>query len=175
MLKNADGTPYKALGCLQHFNPESPIHDLFNNWDQQIIGMGGAPIFYHEVFIQRSTVDTLYWEDRGKLFNPNGVQLWATYEPVTQQNFQSTFGIDSPDDIQFELNYRAVLNTIGHPPKVGSRIFTPHKREHWLIVQRKLGEYKMWGEIRLQLVCERFTQDINDPPIEQKQPDFTIN
>jgi hypothetical protein len=177
MLRNLSGTPYKAIGSLQQFDPENPAHDLFNSWDEEIIKIGGSPIYYYEVFIQRATIDPLYWEDRGKLFSQVPVQLWSFYEPVSQQNFQSTFGLDSPDELMFELNYRAVLKAVGHPPKVGSRIFTPHKRENWLIVQRKLGEYRLWGELRLQLVCERFQEDIitGEGNVTNRAPDFTIN
>jgi hypothetical protein len=176
-LRNLDGTPYRTAGSIQQFDPENPEHNLFNLWDQEIIKAGGSPIHYYEVFIQKATADPVYREDRGKLFAPVPIELWASYEPVEQQNFQSAFGIDSPDEVKFELNYRAVLQAIGHPPKVGSRIFTPHKRENWIIVQRKLGEYKMWGELRLMLICERWQESLSTPDgvKEQKQPDFTIN
>lgn len=176
-MKNRNGAPYKARGSLQQFDPENPEHDLFNMWDQDIIKIGGSPIFYYEVFIQKGTVDPLYWEDRGKLFSNLPVELWCYYEPVPAQNFQNQFGIDSPDEMIFELNYRSVLNMIGHPPKIGSRMYTPHKRENWKILQRNLGEFKMWGEIRIQLICERFQESITtgEGNVAQKKPDFKIN
>lgn len=176
-LLNASGTPYRTLGCLQQFDPENPVHNLFNMWDEEAIKIGGSPIFYYECLIQTQTIDPLYREDRGKLWCPEPIQLWAVYEPVEQQNFQSMYGIDSQDEMKFELNYRAVLRELGHPPKVGSRIQTPHKNENWIIVQRKVGEFKMWGEIRLNLLCERFQENTTtgEGEIEQKKPNFTIN
>jgi hypothetical protein len=59
----------------------------------------------------------------------------------------------------FELNYRATLNTLGHVPKIGSRLFTPFLKENWVIIERKTGEFKMFGVVRLQLICQRFQED----------------
>ena len=177
-IRRSDGLPYNVVGSAQQFDPNNPEINTFNLWDQELIQRTGAPVIYYEVYIQTSnTVDELYWEDRGKLFSNVPIQLWALYEPVTQQNFQSSYGIDSNDEITFELNYRAVLDAVGHPPKVGSRIYTPHKGENWEIVQRKLSEYKMWAEIRLQLVCVRFQESTTtaEGTVTQKKPDFKIN
>ena len=177
-IRNPDGTPYSLSGCFKLFDPGNPEHDLFNQWDAETINISGSPIYYYEVHIQTSnTVDEMYWEDRGKLFSPIPIRLQANYDPVTQQNYQSMYGIDSPDELIFELNYDAVLTAVGHPPKVGSRIYTPHKRENWIIVQRKVSETKLWGEIRLQLVCERFQESstTGEGEVTQQKPDFEIN
>jgi hypothetical protein len=76
----------------------------------------------------------------------------------------------------FELNYRAVLKAVGHPPKIGSRIYSPHLRENWVIVQRNLGEFKMWNAIRLQILAQRFQESTTtgEGKISQKSPDFRI-
>jgi hypothetical protein len=159
------------------FDPLSPEHDLFNLWDEEIIQIGGSPIFYYEVFIQPQTVDPLYQEDRGKIWSNIPVELWAWYDPVEEQNFQTAFGLDSPDELVFELNYRAVLNKLGHPPKVGSRIYTPAKRENWEIIQRKVGEFKLWGELRLRLLCQRFQESTTtmEAQVQTPVPNFKIN
>lgn len=176
-IRNVDGTVYNPSGSLRNFNPESPEHDLFNQWDQEIIVQGGSPIFYYEVLIQPQTVDPLYLEDRGKLWCPKGIELWCLYEPQPNQNVQGLFGIDAPDEMIFEFNYRDVLKKVGHPPKVGSRLFTPHKNESWQIIQRNDGEFKMWGQLRLQLICQKFQESTTDnsKTINQPQPDFKIN
>ena len=57
-----DGKPYKPAGSLQQFDPENTEHCLFNLWDQELIEIGGSPIFYYEVFIQSGTIDPLYRE-----------------------------------------------------------------------------------------------------------------
>ena len=66
---------------------------------------------------------------------------------------------------------------MGHPPKIGSRIHTPHKREDWVVVQRNPGDYKLWGEIRLELLCQRFQETVTtgEGKVTQKKPDFRIN
>lgn len=176
MLKNTNGTPYQSAGSLQQFDPENQDFNLFNLWDQEVIQIGGSPIFYYEMFLQRSTIDKIYFEDRGKLFSDQPIQLWALYEPIPSQNAMSVFGMHSPDEMVFELNYRAVLQAIGHPPKIGSRIFTPHLREDWVIIQRNVGEFKMWGRMRLQLLCARFQESVTtgEGKVTQKKPDFTI-
>jgi hypothetical protein len=119
----------------------------------------------------------LYREDRGKIFSNQPIQLFGLYDPLAAQNYQNMFGLDGPDEIKIEFNYRDVLRTIGHPPKIGSRIYTPHKRENWVIVQRAVDQFKLWGELHLILMCSRFqtsTTDGDAKPI-QKQPDFKLN
>lgn len=160
MIKNVDGSPYQTTGSLQQYNPQNVEFDLFNSWDQESIEIGGSPVYYYEVFIQSNTLDPLYLEDRGKIFSPTPVCLYAIYDPVPAQNYMTTFGIDAPDEIMFEFNYRAVLEALGHPPKVGSRLFTPHRREHWEIIQRGDEVYKMWGQLRLQVMCVRFQETL---------------
>lgn len=175
-LKNLDGTPYVLRGSVQQYDPLDRTHDLFNLWDQEAIQRGGSPIYYYEVIINTNMIDPIYLEARGKLFNPNPVQLWCTYEPIPSQNLVNQFGIDAPDEIKFELNYRAFLQNVGHPPKIGSRLFTPHLRENWIIVQRNVGEFKLWGALRLELLCQRFQEDVvtGDGKVTQKEPNVKI-
>lgn len=177
MLRDKCGKPYQTLGKYQHFDPENTNHDLFNLWDEEAIRIGGSPVFYYEVFLQDGTIDPLYLEDRGKIYSNHPVQLYCYYEPIPSSNTLGVFGIDSPDEMIFEFNYRSVLRSIGHPPKIGSRIFSPHKRENWRVIQRNTGEYQLWGELRLQLICQRFQESVTtgEGRVTQKQPDFTIN
>lgn len=176
MLRNQDGTPYSLSGSIKQYNPDAPEHDLFNDWDQESLQRGGSPLYYYEVMIQAQTIDPLYLEDRGKLFSNNPLILWCNYEPIPSQNEMTRFGIDAPDEMKFEVNYRATLKTIGHPPKIGSRIFTPHLKENWEIVQRNLGEFKMWGALRLELICRRFQESLTtgDGKVTERQPNSKI-
>jgi len=158
-IKNCNGTPYKLAGSLNLFDPESPDHALLNSFDSQLIDIAGSPIFYYEVFIQtNNTVDLLYREDRGKIFSNNPIQLKGYYEPIPSQNFLNQFGIDAPDEMQIMLNYNDVLKAIGHPPKVGSRIFTPMKSENWVVIQRNAGDFFLWDQLRLILIVQRFQE-----------------
>ena len=160
MIRNCDGTPYTLSGSLNTFDPTNPEHFLLNSFDAEIVEIAGTPILYYEVFIQRQTIDPLYREDRGKLFSNNPITLNGFYEPITSQNFMNQFGIDAPDEIQFQFNYRAVLKAIGHPPKIGSRLYTPHKGENWVITQRNVGDFFLWGELRLILITQRFQESV---------------
>ena len=148
-LLNRDGTPYTTSGKgRRDYDPGKPENCLFDLWDQEAIRMGGSPIYYYEVFINVGMIDPLYREARGKIYSNNPIQLYAHYEPVPSQNVLNQFGIDnSMDEMIFELNYKATLATIGHPPKVGSRIYSPHRGEDWRIEQRNLGKFKMWGTV----------------------------
>lgn len=159
MIYKSDGKPYCPAGSIQQFDDGLPEHDLFNIWDQEAIKQGGSPVFYYELFIDTNNVDPIYLESRTKLFSPNPIQLWAVYEPVPSQNMQTAFGIDSPDEMIFEMNYKSVLDTLGHAPKIGSRIFSPFLKENWVIIERKTGEFKMYGVVRLQCICQRFQED----------------
>jgi hypothetical protein len=126
--------------------------------------------------IQPQTVDPLYVEDRGKLWSPVPVQLYGFYEPQANQNAQGNFGIDAPDEMIFEFNFRDVLRRVGHAPKVGSRLYTPHKGENWEVIQRNDGEFKMWGQLRLQLICRKFQESGTTTGV-NSQPgvDFKLN
>jgi hypothetical protein len=159
MIYRTDGRAYAVTGSRQQFDDGLPEHDLFHIWDEESIKIGGSPIFYYELFIDTNNVDPLYLESRTKLFNPHAVQLYGVYEPVPSQNMQTAFGIDSPDEMIFEFNYRAVLRDLGHVPKIGSRLFTPFLKENWVIIERKTGEMKMYGVVRLQCICQRFQED----------------
>jgi len=177
-LRNPDGTPYKAIGSLQQFDPENPEHKLFNLWDEEIISIGGSPIFYYEVMIQFQSMDKLYMEDRSKLFATDPIKLYATYEPIPSQNNMGAFGIDGTDEMIFQMNYNAVLKQLGHAPKLGSRIYSPHLRENWVIIQRNLGEFKLWGGIRLDVMAKKFQESstTGEGKISQGKniPDFKI-
>jgi len=159
MIYGLNGRPYAVTGSRQQFDDGLPEHDLFHIWDEEAIKIGGSPIFYYELFIDTNNVDPIYLESRTKMYSPHPVQLYCFYEPVPSQNMQTAFGIDSPDEMIFELNYRAVLRDLGHVPKIGSRLFTPFLKENWVIIERKTGEMKMYGVVRIQLICQRFQED----------------
>src|SRR6516225_12377633 len=159
-IRNCDGTPFQLSGSLNVFDPTNPDQFLLNSLDSEIIDIAGIPILYYEVFVQKQTIDPLYREDRGKLWSNNPVQLQGLYDPIPSQNFLNMFGIDAPDELQIQFNYQAVLKAIGHPPKIGSRLFTVHKAENWVIVQRNVGDFFLWGEYRLTLICQRFQESV---------------
>jgi len=160
MICNPDGTPYELNHQLITFDPTNPIHELINEWDNEMINISGSPILYYEVFIQSNTVDPLYIEDRGKMWSPIPCQLMAWYVPLASQNAQSEFGIDALEEIEFQLNYQSVLQTLGHPPKVGSRIYSPHRCQNWIIIQRDAADFILWGTVRLKLHCSVFQEDL---------------
>jgi hypothetical protein len=159
-IRNPDGTVFQLSGSMNTFDPTNPEHQLLSSFDQEIVEIAGTPILYYEVFIQKQTIDPLYREDRGKLFSTFPIQLMGFYEPIPSQNYMNMFGIDAPDEIQFQFNYRAVLKAIGHPPKIGSRLYTPHKGENWVIIQRNVGDFFLWGELRLTIIAQRFQESV---------------
>jgi hypothetical protein len=176
MITNPDGSAYNVIGTRQQFDDRNPEHDLFNQWDQEAIRIGGSPIFYYECFIQPQTIDPIYLEDRGKIFSSHPIQLYGLYEPIPSQNLQTAFGIDSPDEMVFEFNYRALLDAIGHKPKIGSRLHTPFLQEDWVIIENKLGEFKLWQALRMQVLCQRYQDDLvtGAGRTPQKKADYKI-
>lgn len=163
MLKDQNGLPYKLDGKFRIYDPRSPKNKLFSKWDAEAIKIGGSPIFYYECLIQFSSLDTLFHEDRGKLFSPCAIQLYATYEPPDQVANSTIFGVDTPDmEAIFELNSDATIEAVGHPPKVGSRIYTPHLCEDWIIIDRRQGEFKAWGALHYILHCKKFPYNKTD-------------
>lgn len=177
MIRNPDGTPYKLTGSLQQFGTQEVQQELFDTWDEEAIRQGGSPIYYYEVFIQEQSIDPIYLEDRGKLFSNNPVQLWGYYEPIPSQMAQTAFGIDSMnDEMVFEFNYRSLLKAIGHLPKIGSRLRTPFLNEDWVIIERKLADFKSWNVYHMQILTQRFQDDIISGPgrVEQKPVDYKI-
>ena len=163
MIRNTDGSPYKPTGQLTAFQPNGKIQDIFNTYDQEFIQITGTPVYYFEVLIQSQSIDPIYLEDRSKLFKPCSVKLWAFYEPPQQQNMSGLFGIDTPDEeIILEMNYKATITELGHPPKIGSRIYTPHRGENWIIIDYRLDQFKLWGAIRLQVHCKKFQETLTN-------------
>lgn len=157
-IRNCDGTPYQLSGSLNQYDPDNPDINLINSFDAETIGIAGTPIFYYEIFLQLNTLDPLYREDRGKLWSVDPIELQVFYEPIPSQNFINMFGIDAPDEIKFQFNYREVLNVLGHPPRIGARLKTPHKNENWVVIQRNVGDFFLWGEFRLTVIAQRFQE-----------------
>lgn len=158
MIKKNDGTPYRPTGTLQQFDPNGPKQDLFNKYSAEVIRVFGSPIYYFEIFINFQSIDKLYLESRDKIWSQFPVELFTVYEPVQSQNPSGLFGIDSIDQIMFEFNYQDVLNRLGHPPKIGARLFTPHRNENWVVVDRILSGFQYWGQNTLQLFCQKFQE-----------------
>lgn len=176
MIRNTDGTAYKLSGCFKQFDSTSNKHDLFNAWDAEAIRIGGSPIFYYECLVPPNTIDPVYWESRGKIWRDTPIVLNALYEPMTSPNYMDEFGMGAgPDTVIFELNYREVLSSIGHAPKIDSRIFTPHRSENWKIVQRNIDQFTHWSELRLQLICDKFQESLTtgEGRVTQKNPDIS--
>lgn len=171
-----DGSKYELSGDFHQYDPEQPDFELFNLWDEEAIQRGGSPIYYYEMFLQPQTIDPIHGEDRGKIFSSQPIQLWASYDPKASQNIMDAFGIDAPDEVIFQLNYRATLREIGHAPKIGSRIYTPHLKENWNIVQRDLSEFKLWNAIRLELICQKFQESTTtgEGRVTQSEPDLKL-
>jgi len=159
-ILNPDGTPFKASGTLQQFNPNNPNHLLFNKLDSEVIRLGGSPLLYYECLIQFQTMDKLYFEDRGKLWAPIPVTFYGTYEPIEPENPSTVIGVEGGGDLMFECNYRAVWDAVGHMPKWGSRIHTPHMNENWVVVNTRVAQFNYWGVYHLQIICERFRESL---------------
>lgn len=176
-IKNCDGSIYRPFGSLDQFDPDSPEHNLFNSFDQELMQISGTPIFYYELFIQKQTMDPLWREDRGKIWATNPIQLQGFYTPVASQNYMDMFGMDSLEEVQFQFNFRDVVKKLGHVPKLGSRLFTPHKRENWQIVQRNAGEFYLWGQTRLVIIAQKFQESTTtkEGAVSQPQPDFNLD
>jgi hypothetical protein len=159
MLLNTDGTPYRSFGTQNQIKLTQ--FDLFNSWDQEAIEKSGGIIQLFSLILSQNDIDPLYLESRSKLFSPIGIELSCFYEPIPSQNYINAFGIDAPDEMIFEFNYKYILEKVGFPPKIGSRIYSPHLKENWVIIQRNLGEFKMWGAMRLQLICQKFQESVS--------------
>lgn len=171
---SSDGTPYQLAGSLQQYDPENPDLKLFNLWDQEAIQIGGSPIWYYKCLIQYQTLDKLYYEDKGKIWSPIGTQLVALYEPQSSNVSIGQLGYDGMIDVVFELNYQYVKDTLGEIPARGSKIFTPHKRETWVVINPITDEYKLWGTLRLKLYCTKFQEDRNENNLQMPQPDTPL-
>ncbi len=177
-IKNPDGSTYNPTGNLQQFDPCNLEHELFNLWDQEVIEIGGTPLYYYDVFINVNSIDELYVEARDKIYSPVPKTIYGYYDPIPSQNMMGVFGIDSPDEIMFEFNYRSLLRTLGYAPKIGARIFSPHKKENWMVMQRNVEVFKLWGELRLQVMCIRYQESLTTGEgrvTQTRQPDFQVN
>jgi hypothetical protein len=159
MIYNSNGTPYEVSGCYQLFNDRNPDRRLLSSWDAESIRMGGSPLYYYEYFVDLNTIDPIYLESRNGLYSQTPVTLYCFYDNIPSQNYQNQFGIDSPDEMIFNLNYQDVLDRLGYVPKINSRLNSPFLNENWVIIERKLSNFEMWQATRLQLICGRFQPD----------------
>ncbi len=159
-IYNPDGSVYQLSGELTQYDPCNPEFALFNQYDQESIEIAGSPLFYYECMIQMQTVDELYLEDRGKIWASEPVMLYSFYEPIPSQYAGTVWGNDSPDEIMFQFNYQDSLRRLGRLPKKGSRLYSPHKRENWVIIQLATEEFRLWGQLRLQVMCQRFRESL---------------
>jgi hypothetical protein len=161
VVRNKDGTPYAVSGSLSQLMPDSPTNELFNQYDQETIRLGGSPILYYEVFI--SGVDKQYMESRNKIWSQTAVELFGMYDPIASQMAQGLFGIDGPDTLIITVNYADAISKLGHLPVVGSRIYTPMLREHWEVIDRKLDNFTRWQVYHILIHCQRFQDTLTNP------------
>lgn len=170
-IYNPDGTPYKSRGSLQQFDPKGPNNDLFNRFNQEVIEIGGSPVYYHEMFVGTQSIDKLYIEARNKMWSQHPIEFMAMYEPVSPQLAMTLFGPDnSSNTMVFYTNYKHFLEKIGHPPVIGSRIYTPQLKEHWEIMDRRTSGYQNWGVVTLEIHCVRFQESLTTGSGEVTQP-----
>ena len=94
------------------------------------------------------------------MWSQDPVELFAWYEPIPAQLNQGLFGIDGPDVLVLSVNYQELVDRLGHLPIIGSRIYTPHLRENWEVIDRKLGDFYRWKVFRLQIHCQRFQESL---------------
>lgn len=171
MIRNPNGTPYEPTGSLVQFDPNSPNNALYDLWDQDAIKIGGSPIYYFEVFIPSSTIDPTYTESRGKIWSQFPVQLYGLYEPIASTNEMGLFQIDSIGmEISIDFNRAATIAAIGHPPKIGSRIRTPHMQEDWELIQVNTAVFNQWNILHYQFICKKFQDDSINGPGKVRQP-----
>jgi hypothetical protein len=158
-----DGNTFKLKSSLQQFDPANPDQNLFNQYDAELIRMSGSPLYYYEVLIQIQTIDQIYMEDRGKLWSPNPITIYGLYEPQKQTATSGLFGMDTPDEeVIFECNSREIITLLGHLPVRGSRIFTPHLQENWVVIDVKLDQFKLWGALHVLIHCQKFQATSTD-------------
>lgn len=173
-ILNPDGTPYR-LTPYQNYDPNNPDIDLFDEWDAESIRMGGTPVYYYKCFV--TAIDRTYLESRSKIWADQPIELFATYDPVAAQQALGPYGIDSLDEITLDCNYKDVIRRVGEMPRPGSRIMTPHLREHWEVIQCSLAEFRGWRAVRLQIVCQRFPTSLTDNSEkgQQDMPQYRID
>jgi hypothetical protein len=156
-----DGTPYTTRGSLQQFSPTGNTHDLFNRYNREIIEAGGSPVHYYEVFIPTGSIDKVFVESKNKVWSQHPVEFTAIYEPLNPQLAMTIFGPNSIDQpMVFYTNYQSFLDKIGHPPVLGSRLYTPQLKEHWEILDRRTSGYQNWGVVTLEIHCKRFQESL---------------
>lgn len=178
-MKNPDGSEYRVSGLRQNYNPDpnSTENALFNSWDAEAIKQGGIPIYYYEMLVDVNSINEIYREARNKLFSTTAIELWAVYEPKANQFLYEEFINSGIDETIFELNYQDVLNSIGHPPVVGSRIWTPHRQENWVILRNQLSGFELWKTTRIQIACQKFQESIttNEGKVTENNPSYDLN
>lgn len=172
-----DGSTYQTKGSVQQFDPKGSANELFNRYNKEIIEIGGSPIFYHELFIPSQSIDKLYIESRSKMWSQHPIEVMASYEPLAPQLRMSLFGPDGhSESMVFYTNYQHFLERVGHPPVIGSRIYTPQMKENWEVLDRRTGGFQNWGIVVLEIHCKLFQESLTtgEGRVSQPKQDYDI-
>jgi len=171
MIKKADGTCFKLYGDAASHDPNNVDHALFDNFDQEVIGLSGAPVLYYKFRVD-SNHDPLYGEARERIIDAEGIEICMHWEPVPPQQDLGVFGIDSPDEIIFSVNLAEWRDKIGvEMPRVGGMIYTPWNKQRWEIIQYNIGEFKIWGKHRIEIVTRKWQDSTTTAPDPGRESD----
>ncbi len=171
-IYKADGTPYELNQDVRAYKPNSPEQQLLDEWDQEQIERNGAPLEYFDVFIDSNSIDPLYIESRNKVYSPIPIILWGFNIPNPSTFSMGIFGPDGADEALFEFNHAYLMSKLGFLPKPGARIFSPQKRENWVVEQSNTEISALHKIMRVQVFCHRFQESrtTSSGKVTQKSP-----
>jgi len=135
------------------------LKDVCRAVDGLWIESAGHPIIVKGI-MHRKKPDTnaLYIEDQRELTKiyPE-VTIYGFYNYPQMQYFQM-FGIDSPDELEVQVNNEIVTEKLSGLPVIGALLEI--ESDDWIVINRSYIYNRFVGKYRLALVCQRFQRSI---------------
>lgn len=134
---------------LSPYGDNNPDVNLFNSLDQEIIEHGGSDLYYIK-FMRSENYDTLYEEDRDKVYS-NKTILRGHYNPMPFAQEMSQFGIDIKNDQSFVFNKDYIMKKLGRAPIAGDIIQPRFQNVFFEITEVKDESFHLYGVYHLTL------------------------
>lgn len=124
--------------------------------DDFFVQSTGRIVFHYSRLSGRPSSDQVYTEDRLQSFSSTSTKLRGFYS-IPLSSAITTFGIDTPDEMQLQLGFNSTVKKIGMIPQIGD-LMVDHANGHWVITDRARKDDMFRGTNRLVLTLSRFQE-----------------
>ncbi len=132
------------------------IKGLARKADGFWIDNAGFPIVVTGVLRKDPNVERLYLEESSKVFQSQEPVLLYGFYDYPDDKALNMFGIDSPEEMEIEVNEENVLKKLGKVPEIGTVLYIEDL--NWTVIQRTRIYNRFIGRYRLKLTVMRYQE-----------------